>query len=367
MESNINFYGNVEIGKDISIEFLSQTYDVVIISSGAQIDKKLNINGEKLPGSYGSAEFVGWYNGHTEFSGIKPNLATKNAVIIGNGNVALDCARILAKTKEEFYGSDIMDYSLDMLNTSKIENIYVIGRRTPKDAKFTIAELRELGALLNCTPEVDYTDNDLDLILNSQDIDVRIKKNIEVLKSFKTSITNKNKKIIFKFLSTPFKIVGGDDASSITFKKNKIVSNEIKITEDLETIDTKLIISAIGYKVRPINDLKLDKSANYFQNKNGHIKDNIYTSGWAAGASVGVIGTNKIGAAELVKKILKETRSVKPFVKETVLDYMINKNVKFIDKTDWFKIDKLELNNKNNNFIRKKLTNIGEIFDKISN
>ena len=175
-EGTVNFYGNINIGKDIDISFLSAIYDVVIISTGSADDRILNIEGSELIGVYGSSEFVGWYNGNSEHEYLKPDLATNNAVIIGNGNVALDCARVLAKTYDEFYGSDITDYSLIELKKSKVENIFVIGRRTPKDSKFTIAELRELGNLKNYTPTVNCKSNTLEAILKDKEIDTKVKK-----------------------------------------------------------------------------------------------------------------------------------------------------------------------------------------------
>ena len=226
---SISFYGNINIGKDIDISFLSDLYDVVIISTGSANDRTLSIKGSELNGVFGSSEFVGWYNGNFEHEYLKPNLATNNAVIIGNGNVALDCARVLAKTYDEFYGSDITDYSLIELEKSKVENIFVIGRRTPKDSKFTIAELRELGNLNNYTPTVNCKSNTLENILKDTEIDTKVKKNIELLLSFKNLNNIKKNKIVFDFLLTPYKINGKEKVESITFKKSKIVRGNNKI------------------------------------------------------------------------------------------------------------------------------------------
>jgi len=178
-ENNVNYYGNVEIGKTIALETLSNIYDAVVVSSGAPEDKNLIIDNNSTVKIYGSAQFVGWYNGNPIHSNLSPNFNCKNIVIIGNGNVALDCARVIAKTKEEFYQSDIMEYALSALNQSSVENIYIIGRRTPKDAKFTISELREMADLKSYKPEVDYDEKEMLKVLESNDIDTKVKKNIE--------------------------------------------------------------------------------------------------------------------------------------------------------------------------------------------
>ncbi|MDC0651899.1 FAD-dependent oxidoreductase [Alphaproteobacteria bacterium] len=366
-EDKVKFYGNINIGIDLEVSFLSAIYDAVIISSGSSNDKNLDIVGSNLKGVYGSGEFVGWYNGNPLHEKLNPDFNTKNAVIIGNGNVALDCARVLAKTNKEFYGSDITEYSLNKLQKSKIENIYVTGRRTPKDSKFTIAELRELGQLDNFLPYVNFEKESLEGILRDSGLETKVKKNIEVLLNFK-GLNNKEKnKVIFNFLYTPYKINGDNKVDSITFKKNKIVANNLEITDETETIKTNLIISAIGYKVNPIRGIELDPTKSFFANDNGHIKGNIYTNGWAAGASVGVIGSNKIGASILAKKILHETKSKKIKSNEKLLSYLENNNIRYINKTGWSKIEDIENKQASENFLRKKMVNIEEIFQVLSN
>ena len=366
-DKNVFYFGNVEIGKDIDINFLSDTYDAVILSSGAPDDKSLEISGTEHENVFGSAEFVGWYNGNPDYENLSPDLSGHNAVIIGNGNVALDCARVLAKTKEEFYNSDIMSYSLKKLVNSNIENIYIVGRRTPKDAKFTIAELRELNELKLFLPLVDYDKDLLEQYLLKENIETKIKKNIEVLINFKKNLKKSNKKIIFKFLSTPHEILNNNGKKTLVFKKNVIENDNIKVTNTTETLEADLIISAIGYKVNPINDLEIHPNNNYFVNTDGHIKKNIYTNGWASGASVGVIGSNKLGGSLLSKKILDTVKSEKKDSRNKIIDYLNKKNVKFINKDDWNKIDQQETKEAEENFVRKKFVNVEKIFNLINN
>ena len=360
-ENNVNYYGNVEIGKTISLNTLSDIYDAVVVSSGAPEDKGLDINNNSTVQIYGSAQFVGWYNGNPIHSKLSPNLNSQNIIIIGNGNVALDCARVLAKTKEEFYQSDIMQYALNSLNKSSVENIYIVGRRTPKDAKFTISELREMADLKMYKPEVDYDEEEMLKILDSTDIETKVKKNIEALIDFKKFNTTSKRKIIFKFLSTPYKVINENGINYLLLKKNKLLENKIISTETIEKISTDLIITAIGYRVSPIEGLEIEPNKNFFVNSKGHIKDNIYTNGWASGASVGVIGSNKIGASLLVKKIISEVSGNKNNARKKLLEYFSNNSISYINKSDWKKIDQIEIDSAKENFTRNKFVDIKTI------
>ena len=158
-KDQIQFFGNIEIGKDISLEEVRKIYDVVILATGSELDNKLEIGGANLKGVYGSAEFVGWYNGHPDYVNLEPDLNTENVVVIGNGNVAIDVVRVLSKNLEEMTESDIPEYALNSINQSPIKELYMVGRRGPVQAKFTNVELREMSNLKNCLPVV----NNLDL------------------------------------------------------------------------------------------------------------------------------------------------------------------------------------------------------------
>src|SRR3954453_10999933 len=154
----VDFIGNVTIGRDVSVAELLEFYDAVILAVGAPHDRKLGIPGEDLPGVIGSAEFVGWYNGHPEFADLNPPLTGTHAAVIGNGNVALDCARILSKSRAEFEGSDIVGHALDALDSSAIRTVTILGRRGPHQISMTPKELGELGPLEDAVPEIQHSD-----------------------------------------------------------------------------------------------------------------------------------------------------------------------------------------------------------------
>ena len=352
-KDNVNFFGNINVPKDISLDFLSENYDAVLIATGASDDKLLNIEGENIEGVYGSAEFVGWYNDNPEYSKLEPNLNSKNVIIIGNGNVALDCARILAKTNEELYGSDISKKNLKILSNAKIDNIYVIGRRGPKEAKFTISELREFKDINDFSIKFKYPRELLKNFIDDETIDTRVKKNLEVFNEFYDN-DKKSKEIIFDFFKSPIEIIGNQKVEGIKLKDQN---------GDTHNIQTNLIIKAIGYKATSIGNLKMDETNNYLFNIEGHINNNIFTTGWASSPSVGVIGTNKGRALNAVNKILSLVSHSKKNSTEKLKEKMKNNKMVFITKDDWNTLNKLEEDNAMKHFIREKFNDINIALD----
>ena len=303
-KDNIKFFGNIEIGKDISIKELRNIYDVVILAIGSESDNRLEIKGANLKGVYGSSEFVGWYNGHPDYVNLNPNLNTKNVVVIGNGNVAIDIVRVLSKTKEEMIESDIPKNVLASINQSPIENLYMVGRRGPVEAKFTNVELREMGNLTNCLPIVKKFDLPSKLEGNFSERDKRlIEKNLETLKSF-LSIKKENKEKIlnFTFFHKPIEIIGNEKVESIKFEKTKLIEGKLENTGEIVEINCGLIITAIGYKPKNISGLEIIKGI--VKNKNGKIDKGFYAAGWIRRGPTGVIGTNKADG-ELIANLIK--------------------------------------------------------------
>ena len=345
---NVDFFGNINVSKDISLSFLSKNYDAVLIATGASKDKLLNIKGESLNGVIGSSEFVGWYNDNPDFKGLSPNLNSNNVVIIGNGNVALDCARILSKTEEEFNGSDISKENLKDLINSNIKNIYIIGRRGPKEAKFTIAELREFKDINEYSVSINFSRETIKTFINDETIDTRVKKNLEVFNDL-FDIGKKNKEIIFDFFKSPVEIYGNGKVEGIRLKdKNGVLFD----------IETSLIIKSIGYRATTIDNLKMDKTNNFILNNDGHIEKNIYTTGWASSPSVGVIGTNKLKAIETVKKILTEVNHIKKNSTSKLKDEIIKNNITYVSKNAWKTLNQTEEDRAMPNFVREKFKDI---------
>ena len=361
-KEQISFFGNIEIGKDVLIEELRKIYDVVVIATGSEIDNKLEINGSNLKNVYGSAEFVGWYNGHPDYVNLEPNLNTENVVVIGNGNVAIDIVRVLSKTLEEMADSDIPNYALNSINKSSIKNLYMVGRRGPIEAKFTNVELREMGNLKNCLPivnidipnkvEGDYSDRDQRLI----------EKNLETLKSFSNiEKKNKEKKLHFNFFQKPVEIIGNDKVESIKFEKTRLEGMELKNTGEIAEINCGLVISAIGYKPKEMPGLKITNGV--VENDNGKIDRGFYAAGWIRRGPTGVIGTNKADGELVADLINKEFKDRNKNGRELLIKLIKSKNLKPTSFEDWEKIDSYEKKNALDPAPRKKILTIKEMIN----
>src|SRR6187551_2094163 len=203
---NVRFVGNVTIGSDVAIEDLTRLYDAVILATGAPHDRKLGIPGEDMTGVVGSAEFVGWYNGHPEFADLDPPLGGAHAAVVGAGNVALDCARILSKTRHEFEGSDIVGHALDALDASAIQTVTILGRRGPHQIAMTPKELGELGHLEAAVPIVDPAD--FPPLAADAPLEPGLRKSVGLLRGFADLEPDKPKRMVFDFFAKPVRIEG---------------------------------------------------------------------------------------------------------------------------------------------------------------
>ena len=362
-KDQIHFFGNIEIGKDISIEELRKMYDVVILATGSELDNKLEIKGTDLKGIHGSAEFVGWFNGHLDYVNLNPDLNTENVVVIGIGNVAIDIVRVLSKTPEEMAESDIPEYALNTINQSSIKNIYIVGRRGPIEAKFTNVELRELGNLKNCKPII-KTENLPDKIVgNFSDRDKRlIKKNLETLRNFSLiKENNREKKLNFIFFHKPVEIIGNNRVKSIKFEKVKLKDSQLEGTGEIVTIDCGLVITAIGYQPKNISGLEI--SNGIVKNTNGKIDTGFYAVGWIRRGPTGVIGTNKADGELVTELISKEFNNQTKNGRNSLIKIIKSKNLKVTSFEDWEKIDSYETMNTKGSMPRKKILSIKEMLN----
>ena len=361
-KEKVKFFGNIEVGKDITIEELRELYDVVVLAIVSELDNKLEIKGSNLQGVYGSAEFVGWYNGHPDYVNLEPNLNTKNVVVIGNGNVAIDIVRVLSKTSEEMSDSDIPGYALDSIKKSPIKNLYIVGRRGPVEAKFTNVELREMGKLSNCVPIVNidlpnelkgsYTERDQRLI----------EKNLETLKSFSTiEKNNKEKKLNFNFFQKPIEIIGDEKVDSIKFEKTKLEGSELRSTGEIIEINCGLVISAIGYTPKDIPGLNINDGV--VENDNGRISKGFYAAGWIRRGPTGVIGTNKADGELVAELANKEFKNQIKDGRAALVKMIKSKNLKVTSFKDWEKIDSFEKKNAVVPAPRKKILTIKEMLN----
>jgi ferredoxin--NADP+ reductase len=316
------FHGNVELGRDISREELAERYHAVVYAYGAQTDKRMGIPGEELPGSWAATEFVAWYNGHPDYRDIEFDLSCERAVVIGNGNVAADVARMLALTRDELAATDVADHALDALAESGVREIVVIGRRGPAQAAFTNPELLELGEMTDADVFVDPRDVTLDPLsqafVDSEDSSLTCRKNVEILTGYAgREPEGKRRRIVLRFLLSPVEITGDGRVQGVTVCRNELAAGDggavrARATEELETIDCGLVFRSIGYRGMPLEDLPFDDSRGVIPNDGARVLGDgtplpgEYVTGWIKRGPTGIIGTNKRDAQETVDAILAD-------------------------------------------------------------
>lgn len=379
--AGFRFLGNVQVGKDVSIEELTSHYHAVIFAYGTEVERSLNIDGEELSGSHSAREFVAWYNGHPEYSHKKFDFSGEQAVIIGQGNVALDVARILLKTQDELKETDIADYALEALSKSNIKHIHIVGRRGPVQSKFSAKELREFGTLQECNVAVKYEDfslNEASKIEENDNSSLNIRTNLEFFRSFLSKETVKSRVCNFDFFRNPLSInAKSGRVNSITFQKTILkgdsFSQQSVDVDETETLSSSLVFKCIGYKAAPIEGLIYD-AAGILVNENGRLKNDegvisgLYATGWVKRGPSGTIGTNRADSVQTVNAILEDYDAL--CVSKKSPELLINKlrstSNKIVSFSDWEALDRVEINRgKNMNKSRIKITTINEMLDVI--
>jgi ferredoxin--NADP+ reductase len=343
--AGVDFIGNVTVGKDVSVAELLELYDAVILATGAPHDRKLGIPGEDLPGVVGSAEFVGWYNGHPEFADLDPFLGGANAAVIGNGNVALDCARILSKTQAEFEGSDIVNHALDALDASAIRTVTILGRRGPHQIAMTPKELGELGHLEAAVPVVESAD--FPPVEADEPLEPGLRKSVSLLRGFQELQANKAKRIVFDFFAKPVAIEGDGKVERIIVERTKLdESGAARGTGETYEVPASLIVTAIGYSTSPIPDVPFEGGK--FVNEQGRISDRLYAVGWARRGPSGTIGTNRPDGYEVADQVAAAMPSGSAGDKqgaEGLKRLLASRGVMPTDYDDWRRIEETETAN----------------------
>jgi ferredoxin--NADP+ reductase len=344
--AGVDFIGNVTVGRDISVAELLDLYDAVILAIGAPHDRKLGIPGEDLAGVIGSAEFVGWYNGHPEFADLDPPLGGTHAAVIGNGNVALDCARILSKNRHEFEGSDIVGHALDALDRSAIRTITILGRRGPHQIAMTPKELGELGHLEAASPVVDGAD--FPPVEADEALEPGQRKSVTILREFVATPPDpaKPKRMVFDFFAKPLRIEGNGKAEKIVVERTQLdEKGAARGTGETYEVPASLIISAIGYWTPQIEGVPYDERATKFLNEGGRIADRLYAVGWARRGPTGTIGTNRpdgYEVADLIGAAMPAGSSENRAGAQGLKRLLESRGVMATDYDDWRKIEETE-------------------------
>ncbi|MGA9877096.1 MAG: FAD-dependent oxidoreductase [Solirubrobacteraceae bacterium] len=313
------FFGNVELGRDISREELAERYHAVVYATGSAADRPLGIPGEDLPGSHPATDFVGWYNGHPDFCEHDFDLSASRAVVIGNGNVALDVARMLTLTHEELAVTDIADHALELLDASAVREIVVVGRRGPAQAAFTNPELLELGELADADVIVDAEELERALAVADPNMDPTSERNVSVLRGYaQRTPTGKSRRVVLRFLLSPIELIGdGGGVRAVVLARNALQATEdgrlrAVPTGETETLEAGLVMRAIGYRGIALPGVPFDERSATIPNDAGRVSgpggplSGEYAVGWIKRGPSGVIGTNKKDAQETVDALLED-------------------------------------------------------------
>lgn len=356
LTENVRFVGNVMVGRDISIAELNDLYDAVILATGAPHDRKLGLPGEDLPNVFGSAAFVGWYNGHPGFADLLPELSHDTAVVIGNGNVALDVARIIAKTREEFAGSDIVGHALETLQASKIRRIVILGRRGPHQIAMTPKELGELGHLGRASPLVDSAD--LPDAAEDAALEPGQRKSVAHLRAFAAREAAASQiSIEFDFFASPKAILGADRVEGVEIERTKLDGIRAVGTGETYKIEAGLVVACIGYQTSPIPDVPFDEQGGRFANVEGRIGPGLYCVGWARRGPTGTIGTNRPDGFAIIEKIAEDIGEGANKAGRPGFDKLADeRGIQYVTFRDWKKIEEAEIANARDGAPREKFT-----------
>jgi ferredoxin/flavodoxin---NADP+ reductase len=359
------FFGNVKVGHDIEVEDLERLYHAIVFTVGCETDRQLGIPGEDLPGSHAATAFVGWYNAHPDYADRDFDLSRKRAVVIGNGNVAMDVARMLALTDHELRQTDTADHAIELLDRSEIEEIVVLGRRGPVQAAFTNPEIRELGEMEDTDVIVDPADVELDPAsaahLESDEADKTTRVNVETLREFsQRPPAGKRKRIVLRFLVSPVEIEGDGKVERIVIGRNELVEEggalRARDTGEREELACGLVLRSVGYTGVPIEGVPFDEKRGLILNEGGRVLDSHdaghkvghYTAGWIKRGPSGVIGTNKKDALETVQHLLADVEAgilLDPEKPEpgAVEDMLRERGIRYVSFEDWQAIDQAEV------------------------
>jgi len=364
LSDNVRFVGNVTIGEDISIAELCDLYDAVVLATGAPADRPLGVPGEDLPGVVGSAAFVGWYNGHPDFADLNPPLTSGEFAVIGNGNVALDVARILAKTPAEFEGSDIVGHALDALAASPTRHITIVGRRGPHQIGMTPKELGELGHLERARPVVEAADLppvEADVVL-----DPGQRKSVGHLRSFAAPSANgidKPVTLSFDFFARPVAVEGEGKVERLIVERTKLDESGNAVgTGETYAIPCGMVVAAIGYKTTPIPGVPYDDKLGRFANQDGRISPGLYAVGWARRGPTGTIGTNRPDGFLIAETIAADQPEPTGKQGRSGLDALLaTRNIDAVTFLDWQTIDSAEISRARSGAPREKFTAVADM------
>jgi ferredoxin/flavodoxin---NADP+ reductase len=354
--ARFRWYGNVEVGRHVSRDELLERYDAIVYAIGAEAGRPLAIPGADLPGVAPATRFVGWYNGHPDHRDADFDLSAERAVVIGNGNVALDVARLLSVGDDELRTTDIADHALDALRASRIRDVTLLGRRGPVQAAFTTPELRELGALAGADVVVDRAELPPD-DAGEEALDggapATTKRNLAVLRDFAARERDASaaRTITLRFRRAPVAIVGDGRAEGVVVAVTELVRHAdgtvaARPTGRTELLPAGLVLSSIGYRGRPVAGLPFDEARGLIPNDDGRVagREREYVTGWIKRGPSGIIGTNKKCAHATVERLLADLGepAIERPSAQAAADWLRERRPRVVTARHWAAIDRHE-------------------------
>lgn len=377
------FLGNVSFGRDVTLDDVRPRYHAIIYAVGAQTDRRMGIPGEDLPGSHPATEFVGWYNGHPDYRDFQFDLSQERVAIVGNGNVAMDVARILAKTPEELSQTDIADYALAALRHSKVREIYILGRRGPAQAAFTNPEIKELGELADADVVVEPSEMVLDdasaaMLANATDRTAQ--RNIDILNAYsQREPSGRTRRIRLRFCVSPIALSGDGCVERVTLVRNILVAGKdgsvkAQATDETETLPVGLVFRSIGYKGVALPGVPFDEQRGVIPNAEGRVVDadgavlpGQYVVGWIKRGPSGIIGTNKPDSVETAERLIEDWRAGRLAElpgSGDIADLLTARAVTVVSYADWQTLDALEVaSGAEQGRPRLKFTSVSQMLD----
>jgi len=362
LREEVSYFGNVELGRDVSLGELRAMYDAVVLATGAHRDRPLNIPGEDKKGVYGSASFVGWYNGHPDFRDLNPALDTTAAAVIGNGNVALDVARVLVRSEAELAATDIADYAAQAIGSSRLGDIHIVGRRGPLEAKFANVELRELNTLSEGVPLADLSELPAS-VGELSDRERRLKaKNLETLREFAAHRPDeKPRRIHFRFFAKPVEILGRERVEGLRFERTRITDGRVHGTGEFFEIECGAVITAIGYCSSPIEGAPFDRKRCVVTSEDGRVAEGLYAVGWVQRGPSGVISSNRPEAAAVAVHIGQDHAGGGKPGRSALRELLGERGVRSVSYAEWKIIEAAEVARATPPAPRRKFTAVADM------
>jgi ferredoxin/flavodoxin---NADP+ reductase len=361
------FFGHVELGKDVTVDDLRAHYHQIVYATGAQTDRRMGIPGEDLRGSHPATDFVAWYNGHPDYRDYRFDLSQEEVAVVGVGNVAVDVARVLARTPDELAATDVSDDALEVLRTSRVKTIHVLGRRGPAQAAFTNPEVRELGELPGADITTRADEVELDPLTRAaleKAPDRGTQKKVEILQGYaRRTTTGKPRTLVLRFLVSPVALRGTEDGavSALEIARNELVATpagtlQARPTEHVEALSVGLVFRSVGYRGLPLSGVPFHDAWGVVLNDRGRVLDpdsrearpGEYCTGWIKRGPTGVIGTNKPDAAETVAAMLEDLEAGRVLAPaepapEAVEALVRQRQPQWFSYADWRRLDELEV------------------------